>query len=61
MTVYDDGVLNKLWVALGAALAVLGTAVADETVTTTEWVAVALAFLGALGVYQVSNVPKDST
>lgn len=46
---------TKFFVALGAALAVLATALADGAVTGTEGVQVALAFLGALGVYQFPN------
>jgi len=46
---------TKFFVALGAALAVLATALVDGTVTTSEAVQVTLAFLGALGVYQFPN------
>lgn len=50
---------NKLWVAIGAAAGQLALAVGDDKVTQVEWIAVALAFIGALGVYQVSNVPDS--
>lgn len=46
---------RKFLIALAAALAILATAVADNVVTMSEWIAVALAFLGALGVYAVPN------
>lgn len=49
---------RKFCVALAAALAVTATALADSTVTTSEWVQIAAAFLGAYGVYQVTNVKK---
>ncbi|REE95362.1 hypothetical protein [Thermomonospora umbrina] len=42
--------------ALAAGGAALGTALTDDAVSTGEWVAVALAVLGALGVtYAVPN------
>jgi peptidoglycan/LPS O-acetylase OafA/YrhL len=44
--------------ALGAGLAALGVALADNTVTAGEWVTVAVATVGALGlVYAVPNRP----
>lgn len=46
---------SKFWVALAAALTVLGTSVADGHLTLAEGIAVAAAFLGSLGVYQVTN------
>lgn len=46
---------NKLWVALAAALTVLGSSLADGGLTTAEIVGVVAAFVGAIGVYQVSN------
>lgn len=46
---------NKFFVALFVALGVLGTALSDGIVTPAEAVAVAVAFLGALGVRQVTN------
>ena len=50
---------NKLWVALGAALAqvavVLNDTVSPNVITTSEWVTVAIAFVGALGVYAIAN------
>ena len=43
-----------------AGLGVLGTALADNTVTPVEWVAVASATLAALGlVYAVPNRPAE--
>lgn len=56
MTVREwiDGA-RKFLVALAAALASLGVAIGDGTVDASEWITVALAFLGALGVYQVAN------
>ena len=55
MSIYDlvHGA-RKFAVALAAALGVLATTLPDG-VDTSEWVAVALAFLGALGVYGVAN------
>lgn len=44
--------------ALVAGLTALGTALADDSVTATEWVGVAVATLTALGVvYAVPNRP----
>lgn len=49
---------RKFAVAAATALAVLATALPDG-VDSAEWVAVAIAFLGAVGVYAVPNVdPK---
>ena len=46
--------------ALVAGLTALGTALADDTVTGAEWVGVAVATLGALGiVYAVPNRPAE--
>jgi len=46
--------------ALVAGLTALGTALADNQVTTVEWVGVAVATLGALGiVYAVPNRPAE--
>ncbi len=45
---------KKFCVALVAALGVLATCLV-EGMTTTEWITVLIAFLGALGVYQVKN------
>ncbi len=50
---------NKLWVALAAPLSILATAASDGSVTSAEWIDVGLAFLAALGVYQVSNQVKS--
>lgn len=49
---------KKFCVALIAALAILGTALADGVVVASEWIQVAIAFAGAIGVYQAENVPK---
>lgn len=49
---------NKFLVALASALAVLGVSL-DAGVTGQEWIAVALAALGALGVYAVPNRPAE--
>lgn len=46
---------RKFLVALAAALAVLGTGLADDGLTGTEIIAAALAGLGALGVWAVPN------
>lgn len=47
--------------ALAAALASVGTALADGVVSPTEWVAAALAALAALGfVAVVPNKPRDT-
>lgn len=56
------GYARKFFIALIAALAVLTTALADGTVSTAEWLSIASAFLGAYGVYAVSNVsPNDAS
>jgi len=47
---------NKLIAALTAAVGVLATTISDG-ISATEWVSIALAFLGALGVYAVANKP----
>ena len=49
------GYAKKFCIALLAALAILATAVVDGVVTPSEWVQIAIAFLGAAGVYQVKN------
>lgn len=47
--------------ALIAGLTALGTALTDETVTTAEWTAVAVATLVALGaVWGVPNAPEPT-
>ncbi len=46
---------KKFFIALAAALAILGVAVADDVVTSSEWVQVAIAFVSALGVYTLPN------
>lgn len=51
---------RKFLVALLAALGVLATALADATVTTSEWVQIGIAFIGALGVYSISNVKQGN-
>lgn len=48
---------NKFWIALGLALGVLGTGVSDGKMTASEWVAVAIAFVGAMGVGLTPNKP----
>lgn len=49
---------RKFLVALIAALGVLATALADGSVTGSEWVGILIAFLGALGVYSIPNQQK---
>ena len=49
------GYARKFLVALAAALAILVVALSDDAVTRLEWVQVAIAFLGAVGVYQIPN------
>lgn len=46
---------RKFLVAFVAALGVLAAAATDGNITTNEWFGVAIAFLGAFGVYQISN------
>lgn len=46
---------NKFVVALIAALTILTAAIADGTITGAEWVQIGAAFLGALGVRQITN------
>ena len=48
--------VRKLLVALATALSILSVLLADG-LTGQEWIAVALSFLGALGVYAVPNRP----
>ena len=55
LIIHHPKVIRKFFVAIGAALAVLATAFADGSVSASEWVQVALAFLGAFGVYAVPN------
>lgn len=50
---------RKFLVAVVAALGVLAGALADGSVSPTEWVQVAFAFLGALGVFMVANQSKS--
>lgn len=52
------GYAKKFCVALTAALVVLGAALSDQVVTSSEWVQVAAAFLGAFGVYYATNERK---
>lgn len=47
---------RKFLVALATALSVFGASLPGG-VSSAEWVAIALAALGALGVYAVSNEP----
>ena len=47
--------VRKFLVAIGAAVGVAATALVDGAVDTSEAIAIVLAFLGALGVYQVKN------
>ena len=47
--------VRKFVIAAAAALGVAGAALADGEVIASEWVAIGLAFLGALGVYRVPN------
>lgn len=45
----------KFLVAVAAALGVLAVALEDNVVSPSEWVQVAIAALGAIGVYAVPN------
>jgi hypothetical protein len=47
--------IRKFLVAASAALAVAVTATLDDVVTTSEWLAMLVAGLGAVGVYVVPN------
>lgn len=49
--------VRKALVAVGAACGVAAAALSDGKLDAAEIVAVALAFLGALGVYQIPNTP----
>lgn len=42
-----------------AALVAAQTAITDDTITASEWVTIALAGLGAVGVWLVPNKPAD--
>lgn len=50
---------RKAIVAVGAAVGELVAVTADGDLTTNEGIAVALALLGAAGVYQVANKAAD--
>lgn len=50
---------TKFFIALGAALAILGSALSDGSVSSQEWVNVAIAFLGSFGVYQFPNKSQE--
>lgn len=50
-----QGEIKKFFVALGVLIASAIAFAADGSVTGTEWLAMALEFLGALGVYAVPN------
>lgn len=45
----------KFLIAVSAALAVALVTLSDNAITTAEWIQIALAFLGAIGVYTVPN------
>jgi multidrug transporter EmrE-like cation transporter len=50
---------KALVAAATAGLAALGTALADDTITRLEWIGVAVAVVGALGLtYAVPNKPS---
>jgi hypothetical protein len=50
---------NKFYVAIvGATLTWITVALADDKVTTQEWVGLAVAVATALGVYQIPNQEK---
>jgi hypothetical protein len=51
---------RKTAVAVAAGLAQAGVALEDGHISGAEGVAIALAFLAALGVYAVANTPKES-
>lgn len=51
--------IRKFLVAVVAAAGVAVTALTDGAVDTSEGIAIVLAFLGALGVYQVKNEPAE--
>lgn len=46
---------RKFAVAVAAALGVAATLVADGSLSSSDWIAIALAFAGAIGVYRVPN------
>ncbi len=46
---------RKFLVAIAAALGVLVVALTDNIVSTTEWVQIGIAALGAVGVYYTPN------
>lgn len=50
--------VRKFLAAVAAALAQLAVALSDGVVTQSEWIMVALAFLGAIGVYAAVNEKK---
>lgn len=55
MNQYFLSYARKTVVALVAALGVLAIAMADNVVTSSEWLQVLVAFLGAFGVYYMPN------
>lgn len=54
------GNIRKFLVAISAASAVATAALVDAELTTTEAIQIALAFLGAWGVYRVRNVSTST-
>lgn len=50
----------KFVTALAAALAIAGVALADNSISPSEWVQIILAFLGAVGVYAIPNTSKEN-
>ncbi len=57
---YDMKIAKFLVAAATAALVAVGAAITDDVITSAEWVAIALAGLGAAGVYFVPNKPDAS-
>lgn len=51
---------KSIMAALGALVLALQTAYTDGEITTAEWVAIGIAVLTALGVFQVENKPATS-
>jgi hypothetical protein len=53
--------LKSVAAAVTAGMIALTAALTDESITAGEWVTVALAVLGALGVYAVENAPAKGS
>ena len=51
---------NKFWVALGVTLAELAFMLEDGSLTGSEWALLGSSFIGAVGVWAVTNGPETN-